>query len=173
MSMTLSTLHFKTPSKLIPLKNPPRVLQSNHQLPFSFSPLTRTAKPLTKLHIAHNFHGPFKNTFNGVSSKSFGFIVKAQNGSDSIYDKEKDEMEARGQSSMPERFRYLTKEAPDKPVTWPWLIGMLKISVFLLCSFWFFFFIFFVFFFCGVVKQKVIKCNMLVYSLWFIKDLKK
>ncbi|EPS63563.1 hypothetical protein M569_11222, partial [Genlisea aurea] len=30
----------------------------------------------------------------------------------------------RGPSSMPERFRYLTKEAPDKPVRWPWLIAV-------------------------------------------------
>lgn len=31
--------------------------------------------------------------------------------------------EARGQSTMPERFRHLTKEAPDRPVRWPWVIG--------------------------------------------------
>ena len=33
------------------------------------------------------------------------------------------EKEARAQSTMPERFRYLTKEAPDKPVRWPWFVG--------------------------------------------------
>lgn len=33
------------------------------------------------------------------------------------------EKEARAQSTMPERFRYLTKEAPDPPVRWPWLVG--------------------------------------------------
>lgn len=32
------------------------------------------------------------------------------------------EKEARGQGTMPERFRYLTKEAPDPPVRWPWLV---------------------------------------------------
>lgn len=35
-----------------------------------------------------------------------------------------EEEEARGQSTMPSRFRHLTKEAPDRPVLWPWLIGM-------------------------------------------------
>lgn len=33
------------------------------------------------------------------------------------------EKEARGESTMPERFRYLTKEAPDPPVRWPWFVG--------------------------------------------------
>ncbi|RWV96665.1 hypothetical protein GW17_00040609 [Ensete ventricosum] len=32
--------------------------------------------------------------------------------------------EMRGQSTMPERFRHLTKEAPDRPVRWPWVVGM-------------------------------------------------
>lgn len=36
-----------------------------------------------------------------------------------------DANQARGQSTFPERFRYLTKEAPDRPVRWPWAIGML------------------------------------------------
>lgn len=57
-------------------------------------------------------------------------MVKAQNESGFVDNREKEEMEARGQSSMPERFRYLTKEAPDKPVRWPWLIGMLIFSLF-------------------------------------------
>lgn len=36
----------------------------------------------------------------------------------------------RGESTMPERFRYLTKEAPDQPVRWPWLIGMFNFHFF-------------------------------------------
>ncbi|XP_010939724.1 uncharacterized protein [Elaeis guineensis] len=31
---------------------------------------------------------------------------------------------ARGQSTMPERFRPLTKEAPDRPVRWPWVVAL-------------------------------------------------
>lgn len=30
---------------------------------------------------------------------------------------------ARRESTMPDRFRHLTKEAPDTPVRWPWFIG--------------------------------------------------
>lgn len=37
---------------------------------------------------------------------------------------EKGENEARGESTMPERFRYLTKEVADKPVRWPWFIAL-------------------------------------------------
>lgn len=33
------------------------------------------------------------------------------------------EKEARGNSTMPERFRYLTREVPSPPVRWPWLVG--------------------------------------------------
>lgn len=41
----------------------------------------------------------------------------------SVVDFDKAEEEARAQSTMPERFRYLTKEAPDPPVRWPWFVG--------------------------------------------------
>ncbi|XP_028765410.1 uncharacterized protein LOC114723383 [Neltuma alba] len=34
------------------------------------------------------------------------------------------EKEARAQSTMPERFRYLTKEAPDPPIRWPWFVAL-------------------------------------------------
>ncbi|PWA90186.1 hypothetical protein CTI12_AA103780 [Artemisia annua] len=37
--------------------------------------------------------------------------------------KDEAETQARGESTMPERFRYLTKEAPDPPVRWPYFIG--------------------------------------------------
>ncbi|KAJ0974766.1 hypothetical protein J5N97_016731 [Dioscorea zingiberensis] len=37
---------------------------------------------------------------------------------------EETEEELRGQSTMPDRFRYLTKEAPDRPIRWPWLIAL-------------------------------------------------
>ncbi|KAL4392251.1 uncharacterized protein DS421_3g99780 [Arachis hypogaea] len=37
-------------------------------------------------------------------------------------DWERAEKEARARSTMPERFRYLAKEAPDPPVRWPWLL---------------------------------------------------
>lgn len=35
----------------------------------------------------------------------------------------------RGKSTMPDRFRYLTKEVPSPPLRWPWFVG--KISMYL------------------------------------------
>ncbi|KAL3645428.1 hypothetical protein CASFOL_010608 [Castilleja foliolosa] len=122
MSMTLSTLHTKTPLNFPTPKIPPRIYQSNHLFSFSSYSMSANASPLKKLQNPHNFYGPLKKYSNGFPVKSCGFVVKAQNESDFSNNAEKEEMEARGQSSMPERFRYLTKEAPDKPVRWPWLI---------------------------------------------------
>ncbi|KAL4569873.1 hypothetical protein LXL04_025517 [Taraxacum kok-saghyz] len=34
------------------------------------------------------------------------------------------EMQARGQSTMPERFRYLTKEVPEPPIRWPYFVAL-------------------------------------------------
>ncbi|KAL1203150.1 hypothetical protein V5N11_015387 [Cardamine amara subsp. amara] len=31
---------------------------------------------------------------------------------------------ARSESTMPDRFRYLTKEAPDSPIIWPWFVAL-------------------------------------------------
>lgn len=36
---------------------------------------------------------------------------------------DKAEEEARGQSTMPDRFRPLTKEVPEKPIRWPWFVA--------------------------------------------------
>ncbi|EOX99323.1 Embryo defective 1923 [Theobroma cacao] len=51
------------------------------------------------------------------------FYVSARNGGE---DGGVDEAErlARGESTMPERFRYLTKEAPDPPVRWPFFVAL-------------------------------------------------
>lgn len=35
---------------------------------------------------------------------------------------------ARRESTMPDRFRYLTKEAPDSPVIWPWFVGTFMLT---------------------------------------------
>ncbi|KAK9085077.1 hypothetical protein Sjap_025488 [Stephania japonica] len=34
------------------------------------------------------------------------------------------EEDDRGESTMPSRFRYLTEEAPDRPLRWPWLVAL-------------------------------------------------
>lgn len=58
------------------------------------------------------------------SSGNIEFRLKAK--SDGKREAEMDEAEraARGESTMPERFRYLTKEAPDPPVRWPFFVGI-------------------------------------------------
>ncbi|XP_057792524.1 uncharacterized protein LOC131009260 [Salvia miltiorrhiza] len=122
MSTTLSTLFSKTPIKLSPPKNPSRFHLSNSSFPITSSPPTKKAKPLNKLQISHSFYGSFKKSFNGFPVDKNGFLVKAQNESGSVDNSRNEETQIRGESSMPERFRYLTKEAPDKPVRWPFLI---------------------------------------------------
>lgn len=120
--MTLSTLFSKTPVKIPPPEVLSRSHHSNNSFPFVSSSLTKKAKPLNKLHISHSFYGPFKKYFNGSPVNVCGFVAKAQNESGPVDNSEKEEMAARGESSMPERFRYLTKEVPEKPVRWPLLI---------------------------------------------------
>ncbi|KAK6913010.1 hypothetical protein RJ641_022611 [Dillenia turbinata] len=54
--------------------------------------------------------------------RNLGFCVRAEkNGEGEVLDEVE---EARKQSTMPDRFRYLTKEAPDPPVRWPWFVAM-------------------------------------------------
>ncbi|KAH6785561.1 hypothetical protein C2S51_038016 [Perilla frutescens var. frutescens] len=122
MSMTLSTLYSKTPIKISPPQISPRSHLSNSSFPLVSYLLTKKAKPSKKLHISHSFYGSLKKSVNGFPVNVSGFVVKAQNESGSVDNSGKEEMDARGESSMPERFRYLTKEVPDKPVRWPLLI---------------------------------------------------
>lgn len=130
MSMTLSTLFSKTPIKIPPPEILSRSHHSHNSFPFISSLLTKKANPLNKLHISQSFYGPFKKFFNGSPVNVSGFVAKAQNESGPVDNSEKEEMAARGESSMPERFRYLTKEVPEKPVRWPLLIGTLRFSLF-------------------------------------------
>ncbi|KAL5723107.1 hypothetical protein ACHQM5_006544 [Ranunculus cassubicifolius] len=58
-----------------------------------------------------------------VKPRNLGLRVSAQSGEGEEEKVDVDEA-ARGDSTMPSRFRYLTKEAPDRPVRWPWLIAL-------------------------------------------------
>lgn len=51
------------------------------------------------------------------------FYVNAGNGGEGGGVDEAERL-ARGESTMPERFRYLTKEAPDPPVRWPFFVAL-------------------------------------------------
>lgn len=65
----------------------------------------------------------------GFSRAKLGFCVRAANGGGERKRSEKEEEEEleelRGKSTMPDRFRYLTKEAPDPPLRWPWFVALI------------------------------------------------
>lgn len=71
-------------------------------------------------------NGEFESKRIGfLPSRRIGYVAKAVNeGNESRAGVDKAEEEARGQSTMPDRFRPLTKEAPDQPVRWPWFIAV-------------------------------------------------
>ncbi|KAL1362957.1 hypothetical protein HN51_011158 [Arachis hypogaea] len=100
MSTTLlsPTLSFKPhlpPAKPQCFLRPPRLVTLS------------SPKELSRISLLKRFA---VNDYDGAGSGS-GFV-----------DWEKAEKEARARSTMPERFRYLAKEAPDPPVRWPWLL---------------------------------------------------
>lgn len=102
------------------------IYATNRRFSTPFSSFSISRNPF-KLQKAQNFSGFYgKNLRVPFWSKSkFCFFVSAEkNGGGSTESGlDKAEEEARGQSTMPDRFRPLTKEAPDKPVRWPWYIG--------------------------------------------------
>ncbi|XP_021717407.1 uncharacterized protein LOC110685226 [Chenopodium quinoa] len=64
-----------------------------------------------------------------ISGAKLGFCVRAENGGgerkrseQEIEDEELEEL--RGKSTMPDRFRYLTKEVPSPPLRWPWFVAL-------------------------------------------------
>lgn len=69
-----------------------------------------------------------------VSGAKLRYSVRAGNGgggerkrSEEEKKKEEEEEELeelRGKSTMPDRFRYLTKEAPSPPLRWPWFLAL-------------------------------------------------
>lgn len=76
-----------------------------------------------RLREAHRFHGVLLENFGYPAVRNNGFLSRAENdGGGTEREADEVDMESRGQSSMPERFRYLTKEVPEKPLRWPLLI---------------------------------------------------
>lgn len=78
-----------------------------------------------------SFKLEYDTNFLGFSTKNLGFSLRRKLGSPANAEKGEEPKyvvdeaeEARGQSTMPSRFRYLAKEAPDRPVRWPWFIAL-------------------------------------------------
>ncbi|XP_065876265.1 uncharacterized protein [Euphorbia lathyris] len=60
-------------------------------------------------------------------SRKLGFCLNAAEDGKGVGDNNvEDDAErlARGDSTMPDRFRYLTEEAPDPPIRWPWFVAL-------------------------------------------------
>ncbi|KAK9044014.1 hypothetical protein V6N11_072337 [Hibiscus sabdariffa] len=99
----------------------------------SISPRTVVSRPQTLRSFPSKIHAfeprPAPN-FLTLSGKRFGFYrnrkpecnANAGNGGEGGGVDEAERL-ARGESTMPERFRYLTKEAPDPPVRWPFFVA--------------------------------------------------
>jgi hypothetical protein len=95
-------------------------LQTHKSQTISCHSLAIKARPL----CSHNQTLKRFGLFLDSRDRKLGFRVNAENGEgESERDGVFDDVE-RGESTMPERFRYLTKEAPDPPVRWPWFVGM-------------------------------------------------
>ncbi|GMG98623.1 hypothetical protein Nepgr_000463 [Nepenthes gracilis] len=101
----------------ISLHTSPRGQTTNRTLLFLSSP-TATALRFFRREILTNCF---------PSGRNLRFCVRVENGGGdrkSGIDEAKEDEELRGQSTMPDRFRYLTKEAPDPPVRWPWFVAL-------------------------------------------------
>ncbi|XP_004248146.1 uncharacterized protein [Solanum lycopersicum] len=126
MSITLSFFSSSIPTikktHKISSNFPSNAFSHNQILDFPSS--VARIKPL-KLELKHKCCGIFTSDCGFQLRRKNGFIVEAESsGVDYGNSVDKAEIDVRGESTMPDRFRYLTKEAPDKPVRWPWFIAL-------------------------------------------------
>lgn len=98
------------------------------RIPTPFPSSLTTSRKLFKLEQTQNFSGyPCENLGLPCYNKSkISFFVNAEKngGGRTESGLDKAEEDARGQSTMPDRFRPLAKEAPDKPIRWPLYIAL-------------------------------------------------
>ncbi|XP_050382656.1 uncharacterized protein LOC126799490 [Argentina anserina] len=118
MTTTIPILSSPNPSILRPKFTSFSPLTSrlhNHSIPF---------RPATKI---QSLSSNQTHNFDWFSGKAFGFLferrlrVRVSVKEDGVDEAEE---ESRGESTMPKRFRYLAKEAPDPPVRWPWFVAL-------------------------------------------------
>uniref|UniRef100_A0A7C8ZVL5 Uncharacterized protein n=1 Tax=Opuntia streptacantha TaxID=393608 RepID=A0A7C8ZVL5_OPUST len=67
----------------------------------------------------------------GFFASKLGFCVEAENGvglgersGEENDEEDKELQELRKSSTLPARFRHLTKEVPEPPLRWPWFVGL-------------------------------------------------
>lgn len=126
MSLPIPTLSFSSSRSVThkSLHHLPSIISRNpsQTLPFQYpSCKIRSFKP----NLSSNGFGLSARNLGFGSGRRFGFCVSAENGDgESKIGVDSEAEDARGESTMPSRFRYLTKEAPETPVRWPWLIAL-------------------------------------------------
>ena len=93
------------------------------------------SSPTELLPARHSPGGLSRRRLGILYGRNFTRIFAAEHGDGNggVGDEE-GEREYRGESTLPERFRYLTKEAPDPPLRWPWFVGTLISSTKILFS---------------------------------------
>ncbi|KAH7576864.1 hypothetical protein ACOSP7_002471 [Xanthoceras sorbifolium] len=126
--MMLSTAYSSPNQTLKPRPLPHRNISSFSR--FSLQYHNQLVPPRSKFHSlepihATNFLGLPGNKRVGFPwSRQTRFCVNVENEErGESKDDEADKL-GRGESTMPERFRHLTKEAPDPPVRWPWFVAL-------------------------------------------------
>ncbi|OAY34116.1 uncharacterized protein LOC110630435 [Manihot esculenta] len=115
MSMPIATL--SSPAFKIP---------SLHRLNYRFRNQTVSFRSSSIKTLPFNPQ-PTRKRFGLFYSRNLGFCLNAsENGQGERKTSVDDDAErlARGESTMPDRFRHLTKEAPDPPVRWPWFVAL-------------------------------------------------
>ncbi|CAK9310791.1 unnamed protein product [Citrullus colocynthis] len=107
-------------------------LSSNLKLPFLsaisssyFRPGTQNA-PFSNspFKVQSLWLNPTRNS-NVLSHNRTGFLISRKLESFTVFAGDSEaQSDGRGEGTMPERFRYLTKEAPDPPVRWPFFVAL-------------------------------------------------
>ncbi|KAK9285338.1 hypothetical protein L1049_024529 [Liquidambar formosana] len=118
MWVTIPTLSSPTP----PLLQKFPLCSRNQTLQFRSS--SSTIQPLKPI-PTRNFFGFSARNRGFLLRRNLGICASGENGEGKIeIVADEAEEEARGESTMPSRFRYLTKEAPDPPIRWPWFVAL-------------------------------------------------
>ncbi|KAI3728739.1 hypothetical protein L6452_17381 [Arctium lappa] len=101
----------------------------SHSIPFRRT----TSHPIQCCNLSTPLLPKRKLGFSSFGRKSLGFVVKSKSsdgeGEEVKSSSSKDVIDVAGiqapdESTMPERFRYLTKEVPEPPVRWPYFIAL-------------------------------------------------
>ncbi|OAY74980.1 hypothetical protein ACMD2_00633 [Ananas comosus] len=109
------------------LRHPSPLLLNPKSRPYPHLLRPRSSKGVAFTRVPTRKPSSFGVPYRFSSRRGLGFVPFFGNngGGESSEGEVVDEADAaRGQSTLPERFRYLTKEVPDRPVRWPWIIAL-------------------------------------------------